>query len=182
MSHETDLIADDFEQARLYAWNDPILDRALFEERLQNEPHLADLVAEAVSEYLEIRAAIVPNSSVKKTLVAVPTSESHRSTRYLVNAAWTLSIAVAIAVLLIPVQWNADTKGTLPLSSLAQIWSELHYQPSHSHWAEQIDSPMDTTEEYSDFELSISDDLDLDLPDWLVAATSYQTSNTGVTP
>ena len=182
MNHETEPLADDLEQARLYAWNDPILDRLKFEERLQNEPHLADLVAEAVSEYLEIQAALLPNSSVRYPILVAPTSESHRTTRYLVNAAWALSIAVALMVLVIPTQWNSDARTALPLSLLAQTWSELHDQPMPSPTTEQIDSPIDLTEEYSDFDLSISDDSDLDLPDWLLAATSHQTSNAGATP
>lgn len=182
MSHETEPLADDLEQARLYAWNDPILDRLKFEVRLQNEPHLADLVAEAVSEFLEIQAALLPNSSVKNPSLVTPDSVSNRTTKYLVNAAWALSIAVAITVLVIPTRWNSDVRTSLPLLLLAQTWSELHDQPSTSPTTDQIDSPIDLTEEYDDFELSISDDSDLDLPDWLLAATSLQTSNTGATP
>lgn len=182
MSHETEPLADDLGQARLYAWNDPILDRLQFEERLQNEPHLADLVAEAVSEYLEIQAALLPNSSHKRPILDTTRLESHRTAQYLVNAAWALSIAVALMVLVIPTQWNSDARTALPLSLLAHTWSELHDQPIPSPTTEQIDSPIDLAEEYGDFDLSISDDSNLDLPDWLLAATSHQTSNAGATP
>ena len=182
MNQQTELVTDDLEQARLYAWNDPILDRAAFEDRLLNEPHLAELVAEAVNESMEVQAAFLATSLAKNTVCAASASETHRVSRYLVNAAWALSIAVAVAVLVIPPQWNSESMSKLSLSSLAQIWSELHDQPSLPSASELVDSSNDPADEYGDFAISIADDSDRDLPDWLLAVTAYQTTDAGVKP
>lgn len=182
MNQQTELATDDLERARLYAWNDPILDRAAFEDRLQNEPHLAELVAEAVNESLEVQAAFLSTSLAKNTVLAAPVSEPDRVSRYLVNAVWALSIAVAVAVLVLPTQWNSESKSNVTLSSLAQIWSELYDHPSPSNASELADPSFDHDDEYGDFVRSISDDSDGDLPDWLLAATAYQTTDAGVMP
>ncbi|MCU0711343.1 MAG: hypothetical protein MUC43_04750 [Pirellula sp.] len=184
-NQQHELVIDDLEQARLYAWNDPILDRATFEDRLPKEPHLAELVAQAVGEYLEIQAACSAMSQANTTALATSTLETHHASRYMVNAAWALSIAVAVVFLVIPSQWNAETKTNLSLSSLAQTWSELHHQPTSYNPSEPIDSPMDSAEYYGDASVLMSDDSDGDLPDlpeWLLAATSSQTTDTGAMP
>ncbi|MCU0721501.1 MAG: hypothetical protein MUC83_17455 [Pirellula sp.] len=182
MNQQTELVTDDWEQARLYAWNDPILDRAAFEHRLQNEPHLADLVAEAVKESLEIHAAFRSTSLAKTTVLSAPASEPHRVSRYLVNTVWALSIAVAVAILVVPSPWNSESTSNATLSSLAKIWSELYDPPSPSNDSEVADSSMDHADEYGEFVISISDDSDGDLPDWLLAATAYQPTDAGAMP
>ena len=182
MNQQTELVTDNLEQARHYVWNDPTFDRAAFENRLQNEPHLAELVAEVVSEYLEIQAALISSSHIEKSVLAAPANAKHRLSGYFVNAAWALSIAVAVAVLVIPMQWNSESQSNLPLTSLAQIWSELHDQTSPPNFSEPVGSPIDMTDEYDDYIMSISDESDGDLPDWLLAATAYQTADAGVMP
>lgn len=182
MNQQTELDINDLDQARLYVWDDPILDRAAFEDRLQNEPHLADLVAEAVSESIEVKAAFLSTSQAKNRALVVPTSEPHRVSRFLVNTAWALSIAVAIAVLAIPTQWKFESESDAPLSALAQIWSELYDQSSSHNTSELVDSTIEPIDENSDIVLSIADEPDRELPDWLLAATTYQTTDAGVTP
>lgn len=181
MNHQDSLLTDDWELSRLYVWNDPILDRAAFEERLREEPHLAELVAEAVGEYLDVRAACA-QPQVKNTVLVAHVSEPNPTSRYLVNAAWALSIAVAVAFLVIPSQWNSENEANMSLSSLAQTWSELYQQQSLQNSSEPMDSPIDPTELYDDLAVLTFDDLDGDLPDWLLAAIEVESTNAGVTP
>ncbi len=109
-------------------------------------------------------------------------SEPNPTSRYLVNAAWALSIAVAVAFLVIPSQWNSENEANMSLSSLAQTWSELYQQQSLQNSSEPMDSPIDPTELYDDLAVLTFDDLDGDLPDWLLAAIEVESTNAGVTP
>lgn len=181
MNHQNNLATDDWELSRLYVWNDPILDRAAFEERLREEPHLAELVADAVGEYLDVRAAFA-QPQVTNTALVDRVSAPNPASRYLVNAAWALSIAVAVAFLIIPSRWNSENKENISLSSLAQTWSELYQQQLFQNSSEPIDSPTDPAEIYDDLAVLTFDDLDGDLPDWLLAAIEVESSNAGVTP
>jgi len=184
MNPRTELLTNDLDQARLYAWNDPLLDRKSFEARLICEPHLAELVAQAVEESCAIRAALSTEQwhGRPKAVLAVPSQQERNSIQHIVNSAWILTIAVAVAIVAVPVRWHFSTEQNVPNSSLARIWSELHSQPASASSMDPTELTIEPEDDFGNSILLDEDRWDRDLPDWLMAATAYGNNDRGAMP
>ena len=163
-------------------WNDSTLDREIFEARLLKEPHLAELVAQAVTETIAIREALAPTQS-RYIPPIVATLRREKNPAILVpGTVWVLCIAAAVAVVVVPARWLIKSEPKSSSVLLAQIWSDISRQLTVNQMLEASDPMIESEDNAEELFLQTDENLDQDLPEWLIAATGIVNTNSGAIP
>jgi hypothetical protein len=164
--------------AMLYVLNDPALDRAEFEKRLEGDDRLAEILVESVAFYQATQNIEFGQPSPRIPTVSQLTMESDRS----VNRVWKFATATALAASLLIaafLSWKAIFPRNIGSYDLAQASSEASLRNVVLAWGDmQSDLPtLIQSRESTEFEsessiASLDASGEGDVPDWLVLATT----------
>ena len=172
-NHDTD--QRDLE-AMLYVLRDPAIDCDAFEDRMNDDPLLAEAVSNAVSLVFAIKNQSEVNAecqSMTKPTLAKPTA-SVAMPKFSFDPAWMAlaTISAVISLFLLNLDYSSKDGSAEPMFEVATAWTDLQStkieQPSSDPKNE------DSLASHSDFDDSLlgleSKSLDNDLPDWILLA------------
>lgn len=165
-------MTDEHCQAMLYLLEDPSLDRVAFEARLADDPQLGEILAQAVTTFLSLRAVSFESEAVARNSSQVSASGSvargvpqYRSWQFVSVLAASLLIAVFLGwQTLFSIRSGSNENGS---SRVVLAWGDLQIDALDIQGAhETVDSEM----EYSltRNELFVENDV----PEWLVMAAT----------
>jgi hypothetical protein len=163
-------------EAMLYVLRDPAIDCDAFEDRMIDDPLLAEAVSNAVSLVFAIKnqnEVNVESQSLTKPTLAKPTA-SVAMPKFSFDPAWMAlaTISAVISLFLLNLDYSSKDSSAEPMSEVAAAWTDLQStkieQPSSDPKNE------DSLASHSDFDDSLlgleSKSLDNDLPDWILLA------------
>jgi hypothetical protein len=165
MSNQNGRANSDRLDAMLYVLDDPALDRDEFESRLESDPALGELVAEAVALVDQLKPAL------RETVQIAPESK-HTTAYFVLKAAWIGAIAAALLIVVSYRQVFRSVESRS--SSVAQAWSDLQLTPLD----QDVDDAAVSLASFLETDLSQSDESDL--PDWLVLAAAKTISDSDI--
>lgn len=163
-------------EAMLYVLRDPAIDYKAFEDRMIDDPLLAEAVSHAVSLVFSIKNQSEVNvecQSLTKPTLATPTA-SIAMPKFSFNPAWMAlaTISAVISLFLLNLDYSSKDGLAEPMFEVATAWTDLQSTTTEQQPSElKNETSLASHSDWDDSLLgSEPKSLDNDLPDWMLLA------------